>query len=114
MKDVSDLFNKGYKEKARITTIKLDDKWEECASCISVKSNSNKYTNEIIDNGNIILEASNINEKEFAKFEYGEKRIRYFFIKNLDLVNRYIFYGIYELDNVATMKNIENKIYKRV
>ena len=113
VKDVSDLFNKGYKERARISTIKLDDKWEECAACISVKTNSNKYNNEILEGGNKILEASNINKKEFAKFESGEKRIRYFFIKNLDLVNRYTFYGIYELDNVATRKNIENKIYKR-
>ena len=113
IKDVSDLFNKDYKDKARIAYFNARNKEDsnEYVWCLKLSLNDNdydniRYLNTISYDGKTIYERDKNNNDVFYKYalENMTSDIRYVFVKykHPDGIDGYKFKGVYKLDSEKT------------
>ncbi|MDD4375533.1 MAG: hypothetical protein PHR25_02010 [Clostridia bacterium] len=122
VKEVSDLFNMGYKEGSQVT-FKHTGFDNEYFWCPKLKLNNNDfgksipYTNEITLDGKYIYESSKEKSFKFANDilnDSTQTRFVFGYYRDSSGENMYKFRGVFELDIDKTKEMIENKIYKRV
>ena len=122
VKEVSDLFNMGYKDGSQVT-FKHTGFANEYFWCPKLKLNDNDYgksvpyTNEITLDGKYIYESAKEKNVKFVNDILKDPtQIRFVFgyYRDSSGENMYKFRGVFELDIDTTKQMIENKTYKRV